>query len=398
MRPHGELNRFCIIIGPKWFYFEGECGYNMLVDVLNLYCRCDRPFAAGKKIDRNSSLNLKIFNNMKKLFYAAAFAALALTGCSTEGEEEEPATLVPPPFADEVPVDFSTSIVEVTRGVPVTGTKFGANDEIGVYGIEKKGATPTTDWMKNVKVTNSDPAGTWTYADLRYFMQGYNYQFVAYAPYAAAWAVDLSVSIAAVPYTVSQTIADQKDLMFAYSSAMDFTSTAPTNEKVTFQFNHALSQVKFSVKTAKDYSAYTLKIKSISLADIVSEGTCNITSNVWTPGATTTTYTQTWTDKTVTADGTTETELCNTGDVLMLIPQNPKDKVMTLTVNISTAADTAGADKTITIALPDNAWVAAHAYNYAITLSLDKELGLAAEVADPTIVDWTPENIPVENK
>ena len=48
---------------------------------------------------------------MKNLFFAAAGAALACAGCAAEDEGVTP---TPP---QEIPVNFSTSIAEVTRGV-----------------------------------------------------------------------------------------------------------------------------------------------------------------------------------------------------------------------------------------------------------------------------------------
>lgn len=327
---------------------------------------------------------------MKKLFYAAAFAALALTGCSTEEESVAP---VPPP-ADKVPVGFSTSIVEVTRGVPVAGTAFGAEDKIGVYGIEKKGDAQTANWMENILVTNK-PAGTWTYTGDFYLMKGYTYQFAAYAPYDAAWTTDLSdaTALAAVPYTVSTAIADQKDFMYALSSKMDFTSAAPTDaSKVSFAFNHALSQVKFKVKTAKDYSGYTLKISKIELANIATTGTLNFNGGIWTPSTTAfDKYFQSWTDKTIATD-MSETDLNPSGDILMLIPQAVKDKEMTVTVNVD------GTDQAITMKIPNEKWEASHAYTYTITLYLDQYLGLKAAIDTVTIGVWQNDSVNVDNK
>lgn len=331
---------------------------------------------------------------MKNLFFATALVALACAGCAAE---DDPVTPTPP---HEIPVNFSTSIAEVTRGIPVAGEQFGSGAKIGIFGTETLNGTATSGWMDNVCLTWAT-GGVWNYTTPRYFVGGYKYSFKAYAPYMETGAPDMT-DLEAVSYSVTSTIADQVDFMYANQVDLDFTATAPTaaNAKVEFGFNHALAQVKFSALTAKSYSGYTLKIKKISLADIASAGTLNCSTAAWSAQGTPLPYEETLADLTL---STTKQQLEEANNhVLMLIPQDPAGKKMTLTFDIT--ADTANGgdasknltDETIEVAIPAGVWEASHVYDYKITLNLDSTLGIKAGISDPTITEWgTPEEIDV---
>lgn len=331
---------------------------------------------------------------MKNLFFAAAVAALACAGCAAEDEGVTPA----PP--QEIPVNFSTSIAEVTRGIPVEGKQFGSGAQIGIFGTETLSGTATSGWMDNVCLTWTT-GGIWNYTTPRYFMGGYKYSFKAYAPYMETGAPDLT-DLEAVSYSVTQNITDQVDFMYANQVDLDFAATAPTadNAKVQFAFKHALAQVKFSALTAKAYSGYTLKIKKISMADISSVGTLKCSAATWSAQGTPLPYEETLADL---ALSTTKQELKEANNhVLMLIPQDPAGKKMTLTFDI--IADTANGgdasknatDETVEVSIPAGVWDASHVYDYKITLNLDATLGVKAGISNPTITEWgTPEEIDV---
>lgn len=324
---------------------------------------------------------------MKNLLFTAAIAALAFTGCSTEE------TSVSPTPPQGIPVDFSTGIVEVTRGVPVAGAQFGENAEIGVFGTEKLVDAATASWMDNVCLTR-DADGNWAYDNVRYFLAGYKYTFIAYAPYKSVDAPSMATPTT-VSYTVPTAIADQKDFMYSNSVALDYSATAPAADaKVVFTFKHALAQVKFSALTTKDYSdSYTLTVKSVSLADIASTGSLNCVTDSWTASSNPlVTYIQTIKDGLNLSTAQTQLASATDGEVLMLIPQDPAGKKLTLTLNVvATAKGNAllNGDKTIELNIPaNNAWVAGHVYNYKISLNLDSTLGVSAGISDPTITEW----------
>lgn len=325
---------------------------------------------------------------MKNLFFAAAVVALACAGCATE---DDPVI----PGLDSCPVDFSTSIAEITRSTPVAGTAFADGASVAVFGIEKKtGALDAgnTAWMSNVQLTNN--AGTWSYTGEKTFMKGYEYQFYAYAPFRAT---PLTLSApTAVSYSVPTAIADQEDFMYAVNSKNFSTAGPAADEEVGLSFSHALSQVKFKAQTGKEYSSYyAVKIKSIKLSGLATAGTLDFTKGVWNLGDSPATddYVLPIDDKVLSAS---EALLTSGNDVLMLIPQNPQKKTLELTLEVTAVADmgdtnVAAGLKTVTVAFPadDTAWVAGHAYTYAITLNLDSALGWqVAGFSAPTISDW----------
>lgn len=314
---------------------------------------------------------------MKNLFLAATIAALTCAGCA---KEEAPAG------PEDLAVKFSTEIATITRGVPVEGVQFGNGAKIGVFATEALGATSNAEWMNNVCLTR-DASGKWTYDNLLYFMAGYKYSFVAYSPYTEQ--APVVTDLTAVPYKVPTTLADQKDFLYSNSVAMDFTSKAPSStDVVKFTFDHALAQVKFSALTEKNYSAYTLKITKISIAGISSEGKVNFSDGTWKDLAVPLTYELTLDDLALTTE---KQSLTSGNDVLMLIPQNPEGKVLTLTVDIkATAAGNSALDgtKEISVNIPAGAWVSRHVYDYKITLNLDQTLGSTAGISDPSITEW----------
>lgn len=314
---------------------------------------------------------------MKNLFFAATIAALTCAGCA---KEEAPAG------PEDLAVKFSTEIATVTRGVPVAGVQFGNDAQIGVFATEELGKTSNAQWMNNVCLTR-DASGVWTYDNLLYFMAGYEYTFVAYSPYNAT--APVVTDLTAVPYEVTATIADQKDFMYANSVSKDFTIKAPTkNDKVIFAFKHALAQVKFSALTVKDYSAYTLKITKVSIADVSSKGKVNFSDGTWTALETPVIYEQTMDALALTTE---KQSLTSGSDVLMLIPQDPAGKVLTLTLDITAGAagnSDLNGPQDIKVNIPAGAWEAGHVYDYKITLNLDETLGSSAGISDPTITEW----------
>lgn len=117
---------------------------------------------------------------MKNLFLAVAVVAMACVGCAKE-EAPEPQSL-----PDLVPIEFGSSSIELTRGVPVDGPAFDAGKVVGVFGTETLIAEPktsTNDWMANMSLTKT--ASAWNPAVAHYFKKGYGYSFAAYFPWTA---------------------------------------------------------------------------------------------------------------------------------------------------------------------------------------------------------------------
>lgn len=330
---------------------------------------------------------------MKNLFLATAVAVLACTGCTTGDEGAIP---IPP---QENPVNFSTEIAAVTRTAPNEKANFANGDKFSVTATQALGAAAATSWMDNLVLTKS-AEGTWSAGDSYFFMKGYKYSFAAYSP---TETVLTMTDPGAVPYTVVETLADQKDLLYAVASK-DFTTEAVT-ATVAFTFNHALTQVRFSAKTAKDYSAfYTVTMKNIALKGVNSQGTLNFSDGSWTLASPAAPL-----DYSVDYDkvlSSAEAEMTTAGnDVLMLIPQDPAGaEKLVVTFDVAAVSGKgdptlAGAGKTLKLDIPSKAWTSGYAYTYQITLNLDGTFGwTASDIADPTISPWKDgDKIPVNN-
>lgn len=333
---------------------------------------------------------------MKKVIYTAAIAAMTFAGCATEEG------MVPPPSSDESSIKFATEVVEMelSRAQPVTGTQFKNGAVIGVYGTETFGGTATAGWMDNMQMRRANDK--WSYT-AHYFKKGYSYTFFAYAPYKTT--LDPTTMFddpTTVPYKVNADIAQQEDFMYApKGAAIEYTTTAPG--EVAFAFQHALTQVKFKALLDAEYAGYDVQVVSAKLGGLISDGTLDFTKTAtpWTLGNTTADYTQTFDALTLT---TTAQELTSGSDVLMLLPQEVTDKILTLTVKVTKKAgsnvpEITPAEQDITIKFPAKTWVNGVAYQYTATLNLDAILGwVNATMGEPSITDWTTDEIPITNK
>lgn len=321
---------------------------------------------------------------MKNLFFAAAVAALACAGCAAEDEGVTPAS-------GSFPIDFGTS--EITRSQPIDA--FADDAVIGVFGTETiditdGASTPTSGWMVNMKLTNN--SGSWTPGAVKYFVTGYKYTFGAYAPY-----MDGVTDLASVSYTASTTLSEQKDLMYAdFLDSYDFSVTAPKAEtaKVKFTFHHALAQVKFSAKTAADYSTYyNVKVTKIQLTGVNTKATLNAKTGVWDESSlgTPMSYEQTISSVGGQAIDDKAYTVLPTDDVLMLIPQDAAACSVVLTVEATSKTDPAVVKKQdITVNFTgDNVWAKNKIYRYKVSLSLNAILGFEnATFQTPSVDPW----------
>lgn len=372
------------------------CGNNGGPEVLTLsWPRMERDCKL-KNVYHKKSLTLKK-ETMKNLLFAAAIAALFCAGCTAD----DPTSPTPP---QEIPVNFITSISQVTRTNPVDGENFGANAKIAVFGTETKTAgSPNLAWMNNVELTKDADKG-WIYADSKNFMQGYDYSFVAYAPYRETPLT--MTTLAAVPYSVSNVMSGQEDFMYVSTVEKKYSTATPVSgDKVPLAFKHALSQVKFSALTSADYSEYyDVKITKIEIPGLVSEGTLDFTTNTgtWTLDEDAKAdYSQTVAASVAKLSNTEVTKLDSDDGVLMLIPQSPKGKDLKLTIQVTANtkgdATVAAAATSVTVQFPvdDPTWKAGYAYTYKITLNLDTTFGWSVAGFEPSITDWVTEERPI---
>lgn len=201
----------------------------------------------------------------KKFFMGiAAMAALTLVSCSSDDLN----SLSDNSSKNEA-ISFdgylgrSAVAVNGSRGGELTKEQL-KTDGFGVFGYYYKadaGQNFDPNLFNNEKVTSSssstEPA-KWTYENTKYWpTEGY-ISFLAYAPYFEGKTLKDNTSI---DFTVSSTIADQKDLLWANA-----TNKTKADKTVTFTFNHALAKIGYTVKTNVEGTVTTITLKKITLA------------------------------------------------------------------------------------------------------------------------------------
>ena len=205
----------------------------------------------------------------KKFFMGiAAMAALTLVSCSSDDLDS---------FSDNSSKNEAISFdgylgrsavaVNGTRGSEETVTNL-QTDGFGVFGNYSKNATTAygNNLFENQLVTYDKSATKWTYSPLKFWPSDGHIDFLAYAPYDKSTTLTDGSKIN--NFTVSGTIADQKDLLWTNATSQITADVTSTKEKVNFQFHHALSRLGYTVKLTGDYSSddVTFTLKKITLA------------------------------------------------------------------------------------------------------------------------------------
>lgn len=206
----------------------------------------------------------------------AATAALTLVSCSSDDLDS---------FSDNSSKNEAISFdgylgrsavaVNGTRGSEVKIGNLQA-DGFGVFGKYTSAKNQTSDLFINQQVTydkSTDPA-KWTYSPLKFWPSDGHIDFLAYAPYDKNTTLTDDYKIE--NFTVSKTIADQKDLLWTNDMNHNLTANlSGAKEKVKFQFHHALSRLGYTVKLPDNYSSddVTFTLKKITLAGSSTDAT-----------------------------------------------------------------------------------------------------------------------------
>ena len=146
----------------------------------------------------------------------------------------------------------------------------------GYYNATDHSSSPDQSFEANLfnneHVTCLNGAADWSYTPLKYWPAQGHIDFYAYAPFETGKTLNKKTSATPTTttptfnFTVSETIANQTDLLWA--NAEDKTKDNLTDNKVKFQFAHALSRLGYTVKLNKavSESEATITLKRITLA------------------------------------------------------------------------------------------------------------------------------------
>lgn len=196
----------------------------------------------------------------------AAVAALTLVSCSSDDLN----SLSDNSSKNEA-ISFdgylgrSAVSVNGSRGSELTKDALQKSDEgFGVFGNYSSEETTTAygkNWFDNEQVTYKTSA--WTYEPLKYWLPKGHIDFLAYAPHDSNQKL---IDNSKLNFTVSSTVTDQKDLLWANAANKTKDNIASANNKVKFQFAHALSRLGYTVKLNNNYSDATFTLTKITLA------------------------------------------------------------------------------------------------------------------------------------
>lgn len=354
---------------------------------------------------------------MKKKLFLGLLAAAAVSFTACQKDE----------VISEMPQDNAISFnTYLGRGAQTKGTVIETDDledlGFGVFAYYT-GTTAasaytfpaTPNFMNNEKVYKYDwdddntTDYTWGYSNTKYwpYSASDKISFYAYGPYddpeGASNAISITTAATKKPkltYTVSTDISEHMDVLFA--PAQENITKEIEDGTVTFEFQHALSRIHFSIKTSADYSGKaTLTLNSVTLTGpFVQSAWFSLGESEleWEDRTQIVTYNFTIdesskgdTDKKITNAKRTVEATKNSPEYIMIIPQEiAAGNELKITVNY-TVSYTEGA--TITNEVTKNInptsrfeFVAGKAYEFAISVGLN-EVKFSAEVSgwgDPT--------------
>lgn len=207
----------------------------------------------------------------------AAMAALTLVSCSSDDLDS---------FSDNSSKNEAISFdgylgrsavaVNGTRGSVLEIANLQKSTEgFGVFGNYKEanGQEFGANLFDNQQVTYKN--SEWTYTPHKYWLQQGHIDFLAYAPYVE----NTKLTASSIDFTVENEVAKQKDLLWAKADGKTKDNISTDNNKVKFQFKHALSRLGYSVKLKKECSAdATITLKKITLAGSAPEPTTGSTT------------------------------------------------------------------------------------------------------------------------
>lgn len=224
---------------------------------------------------------------MKKLFFIAAFAGVALASCTKN--EVTPAA--------EQQITFATPVVGTLTKAYVPGeigAAYDKNEKFIAYGwySEAESFDPNTASLYiDGTVVSHDPninidadagtQGAWLPATTFYWPKNGKLTFSAYSPadakdHAAAVNCDVTTGLRLGDFTVQATPAAQYDLLYsdrAYNKTTSVGEVNPTYDGVDIQFRHALSSIHVTVKNDMTYPPHTITVNKIELQNVYNTAT-----------------------------------------------------------------------------------------------------------------------------
>lgn len=218
---------------------------------------------------------------MKKLFFIAAIACVALASC-VKNE-------LAPSVTQQDEITFATPVVgNLTKAVTgEIGNNYSKDENFVVYGwyctedsfnpdkctVYMNGVTCKHNANRNVESDAGDQ-GAWEPATTYYWPKNGRLTFSAYSPaelVAGSIANNPKTGLIVSNYTVNTDVTKQYDFLYSDRAYNKTTSIGETNavyDGVDILFRHALSSIHVKVKTDKTYPEGTIKVNSIIFKNV----------------------------------------------------------------------------------------------------------------------------------
>ena len=327
---------------------------------------------------------------MKKLFFFALTGVAAILASCTKTETVE--------IPDSRAINFSGAYIGNAVETRAQDNPENITDasitEFIVYG----GYNGTMTDVFDAESVTGTSGGSWTYTNTEYWVDGETYNFAAYAPAAVSSVATVAANNAnkALSFTnFTSNASNQNDLLYAH---VNVTTVDPSTQgPVTFNFNHALSKVRFTFTNSidgrlliEDFKFYGMNSKGDYAYDSNSSrmGWDNVDTQVGSTAPFTSTAQE------IAAVGGT----AKTGDFLV-IPQGVTASVMTVEFTATFTnnnGDILIQDEPVTATLPAGTWVPEQCYNYNlnITMNVIDPDGEQKPIvfSDPVVTPWPDED------
>lgn len=206
---------------------------------------------------------------MKKAFVAILSLA-ALVSCSQDSVVKT---------SDSTAISFDNMFVEnKTRAAADPSTTTANIEEFAVWGF--RGDAKDQELVFNNERVYKNEDGVWTYDHLQYWMEGKDYFFGAVSPVNRTDVITVNTENMSEDGLGTISFKNQKgdvDLLYAEKTvyASEINPSAP--EKVSLQFAHLLSRVKFSFKYNFPNELTTVAVKNIKINNSPAEGYIDVT-------------------------------------------------------------------------------------------------------------------------
>ena len=213
---------------------------------------------------------------MKKLFFLAALAGVALVSC-TKNEVA--------PSDNQNEITFAAPVVGTQlKAVPgeLTDAAYPVAEKFNVYAVwhagDFAGWTNGSLYMDDVKTQYDDTFNGWRPIDRHYWPKNGKMTFAAYSP-SDVNATEHSYGAAGLSLTdfqVESASADHVDVLYSvrsYNKVKGSNDNVNTPyDEVDIDFMHALSSIQFTAKTAQDYGTTEIQLEKITVYGVYSKG------------------------------------------------------------------------------------------------------------------------------